>query len=265
MWRAIPLVIAWTLIVSSVLAQSPCTSDANEVVAAIYGQILERQPDRGSRIFMYDIASGRGTVRRNVAEIALSREHQERFLWPGVAEAAFRATRNARPDNGQVEAAVQALSSGRAQLSDVVASFAADEAMSATPPIRVLLLYTRLLNREPDDAAPRYEQVAERMSISRLAQLIVQSPEYAERVGPHGVPKFNPVVTYGAPVRVLYRHLLGREPEENGLRGAAEFAAQRGLRALIPYFLSSEEYMIRFGENRVPGPGAGSVAYCGPG
>jgi hypothetical protein len=262
MCRAIPIVIASALITSSVTAQQPCTSDANEVVTAIYQQILERDPDRQSRIFMYDIASGRGTVRRNVAEIALSQEHQQRFLWPHVAEAAFRATRNARPNEGELDAAVQALSMGRAGVSDVVAQFAAAEAMTASPNMRVLVLYTRLLSREPDETAPRYEQMSERMGIGRLSQMIVQSQEYSERVGPNGIPRYQPGDAYAGAVRVLYRHLLGREADPHGLKGASEFAVARGLPALIPYFLSSPEYMDKFGENRVPGPGEGRVAYC---
>jgi hypothetical protein len=262
MCRAIPIVIASALITSSVTAQQPCTSDANEVVAAIYQQILERDPDRESRIFMYDIASGRGTVRRNVAEIALSVEHQHRFLWPPVAEAAFRATRNARPDDGQLDGAVQALSLGRARVPDVVAGFAAAEAMTAPTNLRVLVLYQRLLSREPDDSSPRYEQIAERVATGRLSQMIVQSEEYAQRVGPHGIPRYEPRAAYAGAVRVLYRHLLGREPDPDGLIGGSELAVARGLPALIPYLLSSPEYMERFGENRVPGPGEGRVAYC---
>jgi hypothetical protein len=249
---------------STLTAQQPCTSDANEVVAAIYQQILERDPDRESRIFMYDIASERGTVRRNVAEIAQSHEHQQRFLWPGVAEAAFRATRNARPDEGQLDGAVQALSMGRARVPDVVAVFAAAEAMTAPPPLRVMVLYKRLLSREPDETSPRYEQISERMGTGRLSQMIVQSEEYSQRVGLHGIPRYEPRDAYADAVRVLYRHLLGREPDSGGLTGAAEFAVARGLPALVPYIVSSPEYMEKFGENRVPGPGQGRIAYCGP-
>ena len=262
MWRAIPFVVASILITSSAPAQPPCTSNETEVVAAIYQQILERDPDPASRIFGYDIGSRRGTVRRNVAEIALSPEHQQRFLWPAVAEAAFRATRNARPDDGQLEGAVQALSSGRAGLPDVVAAFAANEAMTAPPHSRIMVLYQRLLSREPDDAAPRYEQMSERMPLARLSQIIVKSEEYSERVGANGVPRYDAVDAYGKAVRVLYRHLLGREADPAGLRGASEYAVMHGLPALIPYLLNSPEYMERFGEHRVPGPGEGRIEYC---
>jgi hypothetical protein len=264
MCRAIPFVALSTLVTSAVAAPQPCTSDAHEVVAAIYHQILERDPDPGSRIFMYDIASGRGTVRRNVAEIALSPEHQQRFLWPSVAEAAFRATRNARPDGAQLDGAVRALSSGGSSVPQVVAAYAASEAMTSPPHMRVFVLYTRLLNREPDQSAPRHEQIAERMGIGRLSQMIVQSEEYSERVGPHGIPRYQPRDAYADAVRVLYRHLLGREPDRGGLAAATEVAVARGLPALIPNIVSSPEYMERFGENRVPGPGSGRAAYCGP-
>ena len=262
MWRAIPFVIATILITSAASAQQPCTPDETQIVTAIYQQILEREPDRASRIFMYDIGSGRGTVRRNVAEIALSREHQERWLWPGVAEAAFRATRNARPDDGQLDAAVQALSTGSTAVRDIVATFAASEAMTSPPHFRVMVLYKRLLSREPDEAAPRQEQMMERGGTGRVAQGIVRSGEYVERVGTHGVPRYDPLDVYGDAVRVLYRHLLGREADAGGMKGAADYAVAHGLPALIPYFLNSPEYMERFGEHRVPGPGDGRAAYC---
>ena len=77
-----------------------------------------------------------------------------------------------------------------------------------------------------------------------------------------GVPRYEPLDVYGDAVRVLYRHLLGREADFGGMKGAADYAVEHGLPALIPYFLNSPEYMERFGEHRVPGPGEGRAAYC---
>jgi hypothetical protein len=94
---------------------------------------------------------------------------------------------------------------------------------------------------------------------------MANSAEYALRFGgPHGIPRATPPQAYAGAIRTLYRHLLGREADPEGLESAAAFAAANGLPAVIPQILNSPEYMQRFGENGVPGPGAARVSYCGP-
>ena len=262
--RRVPAVLLAVMVhSSSAAAQQPCTSNANEITAAIYRQVLERPPDPGGRTFMYDIASGRGTVRENVAAVALSREHLERFLWPGVVDAAFRATRGARPEEREMMPAVRALGAGQADVPAVVAGFAAQEALTHDPSVRVPLLYRRLLGREPDGTAARFERMADRFGVERVARSIVVSPEYAQRFGRNGIPGVGPAA-YVPAIRTLYRHLLGRDADRQGLEFFAREAADSGLRTVITQLLSSEEYMRRFGDHRVPGPGPGGPAYCGP-
>ena len=61
-------------------AQQPCTSDARQVVDAMYQQVLERAPDAGAQGWIDRLADGRATVRDLVREIAKSGEHTQRFL-----------------------------------------------------------------------------------------------------------------------------------------------------------------------------------------
>jgi Ca2+-binding EF-hand superfamily protein len=70
------------LIVTPALAsaQQPCTSDANQVVDAIYQQVLERAPDAGAQGWVRRLGNREVTVRDLVREIAKSNEHVQRFL-----------------------------------------------------------------------------------------------------------------------------------------------------------------------------------------
>jgi hypothetical protein len=260
MWR-LTIVLAAVAIPAEAAAQ--CVADAEQIVQALYAQILERAPDRNSRPAVYDIAAERGTVRENVAGLAHSVEHQARFLWPPVVEAAFRATRGARPDSRLIEQASIALARGQTTVADMVATFAADEAATRDPGQQVALLYGRLLGRPPEgNTGAEYAQVAARQGIGAVAQALVTSDEYRQRFGAHGVPGVGPGA-YEPAIRALYRHLLGREPEESGMQANAASAAHVGLAAVIDALLASDEYMQRFGEHRVPGPIGRTIEYCG--
>jgi hypothetical protein len=251
-----------TSLALSPTAQAQCTSDAESIVRAIYAQLLERQPDRNSRMAVYDIAAGRGSVRENVAGVARSVEHQARFLWPPVVDAAFRATRGAQPDRTAVEHASVALARGETTLPEVIARFAAEEAATHNPDRQVWLLYDRLLGRSPDgNTMTEYRQVADRAGVLAVARALTHSREYQERFGRFGVPRVG-AEPYEAAIRVLYRHLLGREPDPSGLQMHARSAARVGFVPVIEFILNSEEYQRRFGEMRVPGPGEGTVQYC---
>ena len=263
MWCRALSIVAVALVASDAAAQQ-CTSDAEEVVRALYGRILERNPDRHGRVGVYDIAAeGRGSVRSNVRGLAHSVEHQVRFLWPPVVEAIFRVTRGAPPVHDVVEQASLALAREETTVAELVALFAAEEAAGRGAAGQVPVLYERLLGRSPDgNTAAEYAAVAEREGLLTVARALVHSPEYQERFGAHGVP-VRGAEPYEPSVRMLYRHLLGREPDPGGLREHAGNAARFGLRAVIDEFLDSGEYVQRFGETRVPGPGGGGPEYCG--
>lgn len=80
MLRAAVLVGVLALSPALAFAQQPCTSDARQVVDAIYQQILERSPDAGAQGWIDRLSGGQTTVRDLVREIAKSGEHVQRFL-----------------------------------------------------------------------------------------------------------------------------------------------------------------------------------------
>jgi Ca2+-binding EF-hand superfamily protein len=58
-----------------------CTSDARQVVSAVYRQVLERAPNGGeANTWVTQLSSGQATVRELVQTIASSAEHRQRFL-----------------------------------------------------------------------------------------------------------------------------------------------------------------------------------------
>jgi len=61
-------------------AQQPCTSDARQVVNAIYEQVLERGAGAAAQGWVDRLTTGQSTVRDVVREIAKSNEHVQRFL-----------------------------------------------------------------------------------------------------------------------------------------------------------------------------------------
>ena len=80
MVRAAALVGFLVLAPALASAQQPCTSDARQVVEAIYQQVLEREPDAGAQGWIQRLANGSTSVRDLVREIAKSDEHVQRFL-----------------------------------------------------------------------------------------------------------------------------------------------------------------------------------------
>jgi Ca2+-binding EF-hand superfamily protein len=61
----------------------------------------------------------------------------------------------------------------------------------------------------------------------------------------------------------LYRHVLGRQPDQGGVNNWARTAQQRGLAAVVDGFIDSAEYNNNFGEWGVPG--SGGLRYCANG
>jgi hypothetical protein len=86
MFRAVMLLLAFTLAPSVALAQQPCTPDARHVVNELYRHMLERQADPGSAHWVQQLESGRLTVREVVRAIAKSPEHRERFHYTEAGE-----------------------------------------------------------------------------------------------------------------------------------------------------------------------------------
>jgi hypothetical protein len=128
-------------------------------------------------------------------------------------------------------------------------------------PQGVRMLYRRLLQRDPDPEGLRaYTELAQRSGPASVAQAIIASPEYRERATAQGLPAGMNV--FEQPVRMLYRHILGRDADSAGLMPLAQLASVYGARGVIDRLLNSREYLERFGHNGIPGS---DVEFCAPG
>ncbi|HET9272043.1 MAG TPA: phycobilisome rod-core linker polypeptide, partial [Vicinamibacterales bacterium] len=79
-----------TLAVPALASAQNCTTDARQVVSAIYRQVLERNPNSTeATTWVNQLSGGQATVRELVQSIASSPEHRQRFL-PGESEGSRR-------------------------------------------------------------------------------------------------------------------------------------------------------------------------------
>jgi Ca2+-binding EF-hand superfamily protein len=121
-WRRImraaaALVITGILGVPALASAQNCTSDARQVVDAIYRQVLERSISGGeATTWINQLSAGQTTVRELVENIAISAEHRQRFL-PGGSEGSrrnavtflYRHLLDREPDPGGLQANVESL------------------------------------------------------------------------------------------------------------------------------------------------------------
>jgi Ca2+-binding EF-hand superfamily protein len=91
-------------------------------------------------------------------------------------------------------------------------------------------------------------------SVREIVRQIAKSPEHRQRFlntnGQNG--RVNSVTT-------LYRHLLGREPDQGGLTSHVQALSRGNVDVIIDSLIDSQEYQQQFGEDRVPG---GAARYC---
>jgi Ca2+-binding EF-hand superfamily protein len=158
----------------------------------------------------------------------------------------------------------EGLAAGRLTIRDIVRQVASSpehgERFFWQPAVRTL--YQRLLGREPDPQGLRtYTDMARREGIPTVRQAIVGSDEYRRHAAARTATPADDTAAYEAGVRLLYRHLLGRDADPEGLQNLTAIAARDGFDAVIDRIISSEEYERLFGNDVVPGRGA---RYCGP-
>jgi hypothetical protein len=239
------------LIASPVSAQERCTTSAAQIVDDVFKQVLERPADPASAPLTEALATGRMTVRDLVADVAKSREHLERFFWRPLIVAVYRQVLRREPTNEEQEIAARDLMAGTQTVNGFVAHTAARAANNEQDAVRIL--YRRLLDRDPDpDGLRSHTEIAQRQGIEAAAQSIVASPEYRNRanatVGPTESAAF-----YEPGVRVMYRHLLGRDPDPDGLQSLTQLASVYGLPMVVDRMVTSREYTERYGDFAVPG------------
>jgi hypothetical protein len=254
------LIAALAVVMCAAPAAAQCTNNAGEIVDALYRQILERQPDFNSSGHVQQLTSGRLTVRQLAAELAKSPEHRAR-LWEPVVAATFRQVRNGAPDPEHVRTVARNIAEGRQTLDDVAIAFAAEEAQSQSGDAAVIALYRRLLGRDPEPQdVTHFRERMQREGPQAVAQTIVTSPEYRERNGRNAVPAQG-ASPYEPSINALYRHLLAREADPQGLTQFTRTAAESGFDAVVDQIVASPEYRQRYGEYGVPGT---EVRYCAP-
>jgi Ca2+-binding EF-hand superfamily protein len=116
-------------------------------------------------------------------------------------------------------------------------------------------LYRNILERPADSGSDHWvNQLSQRrMSVREVAHHIAASAEHAQRFG-HG--------DHRAAVMTLYRHLLGRQPNDSQLNHWTQILQTRGLNPMIEAFVNSDEYMGSLGDWGVPGA---RLRFCEPG
>jgi hypothetical protein len=122
-------------------------------------------------------------------------------------------------------------------------------------------LYRHILERAADRASADMVRQLEsgRATVKDLVRQIAKSPEHTRRFFR---VESGESVPYERAVGTIYRHLLGRAPDDAGARLHAELAARSGSAAVIDAILSSDEYNEKF--NDWGAPGSGGLRYCPP-
>ena len=259
MWRGSAVVAL--LMCTAAPAAAQCTTNAAEILDVLYVRFLERHPDAQSQALSQELAAGRVPVKDAVAAITKSQEHVTR-LWLPVVTAAFLQVRNATPESDRVIEAARTLARGTRTMDDVTIALAVEETAGLNPDTAVIALYRRLLGRDPTpEDVERQAQAVTHGGVEPLARGIVTSAEFRERFGRNTVP-VQGVRAYQPSLRTLYRELLNREPDPEGLAQYGQIAAQAGFGVVIDQILASPEYQKLFGPQGIPGA-TGKTRYCG--
>jgi Ca2+-binding EF-hand superfamily protein len=140
------------------------------------------------------------------------------------------------------------------------ASTAAAQAPCTTDANRVVSeVYRHLLERGVDPGAQNWVQrlANGQMTVKELVRQVAKSQEHMQRFGQTESGEGQP---YERAVARMYRHVLGRQADNNGQRSWTNTAQQRGLAAVVDGLVDSAEYNNNFGDWGVPG--SGGVTFC---
>ena len=112
-------------------------------------------------------------------------------------------------------------------------------------------IYRQVLERPAGgEGNARAEQLrAGQTSVREIVRDVARSPEHLQR--------FLPVNNRDQAVTNLYRHLLGRAPDQAGLN--SHLQSRESMAALVDTFINSAEYQQKYADDTVPG---GTRRYC---
>lgn len=112
-------------------------------------------------------------------------------------------------------------------------------------------VYRQVLERSADPGASVWvDHLSRRTTVREIVRGIAKSQEHQQRFGSQS--RDNMVVD-------VYRHLLNRGPDPEGMKNAGILVSTRGAASLVDQLVDSPEYRDRFGDWTVPGS---SVRYC---
>jgi Ca2+-binding EF-hand superfamily protein len=130
----------------------------------------------------------------------------------------------------------------------------AQQPCTADPAQVIEQVYRQVLERSADPGASVWvDRLSRGTTVREIVRGIAQSPEHLQRFGSQS--------REGMVVDV-YRHLLNRGPDPEGMKNAGVFVTMRGSASLVDQLVDSPEYRERFGDWTVPGS---SVRYCAGG
>ena len=132
----------------------------------------------------------------------------------------------------------QSLASGQATVRDIVAQLAKSEEHAGRYFWRPVTtsVYRQVLNREPNEEELRQTSSELESGQRQLIDVIGLTARRAANSDEEAV-------------RILYRRLLGREADEQGLRGFTELARREGIEAVARDIVASPEYQHKGGRS----------------
>jgi Ca2+-binding EF-hand superfamily protein len=115
-------------------------------------------------------------------------------------------------------------------------------------------IYRQVLERSADSAASAsVDLLNSGTTVREIIRSIGKSQEHLQRFGNQS--REQAVVD-------VYRHILNRGPDPEGLKSSVSLVAQRGIAPLVDQLVDSPEYRQKFGDWTVPGS---SVRFCARG
>ena len=115
-------------------------------------------------------------------------------------------------------------------------------------------VYRQVLERSADPGASVWvDRLNGGTPVREIVRGIAKSPEHLQRFGSQS--RDNMIVD-------VYRHLLNRGPDPEGMKSAGVFVTMRGSASLVDQLVDSPEYRQRFGDWTIPGS---SIRYCAGG
>jgi hypothetical protein len=130
-----------------------------------------------------------------------------------------------------------------------------------TPDARQVVneLYRHMLERGADDGSNSWVAHLESGGTVRaVVRAIATSDEHQQRFWKQEAGEDTP---YLRAVGTMYRHILGRQPDDAGARAWVAQASRNGMDSIADRIINSAEYNQQYGDLGVPG--TGGLRYCG--